>query len=81
MRFFIFAIIICLLYFILKGWLRSGRRVDAAPRGGVIDEMVQDPYCKVYAPAKDSLRRVLGGEEYFFCSQKCADLFEAERKK
>ncbi len=47
----------------------------------VIDEMVQDPACKTYIPRREAIRKVVRGQEYFFCSQECARKFEAEAER
>ena len=81
LRILIFALIGYLLYHAIKRVLGSGRTLK---RGGgdakVIDEMVQDPVCKTYIPLRESVKRRIGGRQYFFCSEECADKFEAERK-
>ncbi len=45
-----------------------------------VDEMVQDPFCKTYIPLRSAQRKVIQGQEYFFCSKECADSFEKEMK-
>jgi YHS domain-containing protein len=47
----------------------------------VIDEMVQDPSCKTYIPRREAIRKVVQGQEYFFCSKECARKFEAEGER
>jgi YHS domain-containing protein len=42
--------------------------------------MVQDPFCGTYIPRRESIRRVMEGEEYLFCSEECADKFALEMK-
>ena len=81
MRLLIFAILFFLLYQIVKKVITASRMIDRTADGNVIDEMVQDPVCKTYVPRRDAQRRVLGGEEYFFCSPECAARFESELKK
>ena len=81
MRLIIFAILFYLLYQILKKVITANKSIDRTADGGVIDEMVQDPVCKTYIPRRDAYRKVLGGEEYFFCSPECARQFESEMKK
>jgi YHS domain-containing protein len=46
----------------------------------VVDEMVQDPFCKTYIPRREAVRRRVGGQEHFFCSEECARKFEAQEK-
>ncbi len=81
MRLLIFAILAYLLYRVGKAVFRSSKEIDRGKKvGGVIDEMVQDPLCKTYIPKRESVKRVIEGSGYFFCSKNCADKFEQERK-
>lgn len=78
MRYLIFAIIAYVLYRILrKGLFGKSKEVNRGPDGGVIDELVQDAYCRIYIPRRDSVKRVIDGEERFFCSDECAVKFES----
>ena len=82
MRFIIYAILAYILYRLLKGVFGTGKELSrGGSNGGVIDEMVQDPLCKTYIPRRESLRRVIGGQEYFFCSSECADKFKPENQQ
>jgi len=47
----------------------------------VIDEMVQDPSCKTYIPRREAIRKVVQGQEYFFCSKECARKFQTEGER
>ncbi|MBP6263013.1 MAG: YHS domain-containing protein [Nitrospira sp.] len=38
--------------------------------------MIQDPVCRVFIPRENAIRREIGGQTYFFCSQNCATTFE-----
>ena len=42
--------------------------------------MVQDPSCKAYIPKRTALRKNIGGREFFYCSQECAEKHEEEMK-
>ena len=77
LRLIISAVIIYLVYRLAKGFLGSGKKADRVSPGGVIDEMVQDPFCKTYIPRREAVRKVVRGQESFFCSQECAERFEA----
>ncbi len=81
MRLLIFAILAYLLYRVGKAVFRSSKEIDRGKNGGVIDEMVQDPFCKTYIPRRESVKRVIEGQGYFFCSKNCADKFESETRK
>ncbi len=51
------------------------------PSPGVIDEMVQDPVCKIYLPKKEAIGHNCSGEMVFFCSRNCLEKFKSEQKK
>ena len=35
--------------------------------------MVKDPNCETYVPESEALRKVVAGQEHYFCSEKCAE--------
>ena len=57
----------------------SGGRGHGNTGSGPVDEMVQDPNCLTYIPKSGAIRKSVGGETHFFCSQACVDAFQ--RKK
>jgi len=67
-----------LIYRAVKGVFGFPGKIDQRRSNGIIDEMVQDPQCKTYIPRKDARRKIMDGEEYFFCSKECANKFENE---
>jgi len=75
-RFLIIGALAYFLYRLVKTFLGHQRSIDRRQDGGIIDEMVQDPQCKTYVPARDAVKRVIKGKEYSFCSKECADSFE-----
>jgi uncharacterized protein len=80
LRLIILAILLYILYRLVKGSFKQDKKIHRGRDGRVIDEMVQDPYCKIYIPRRQAVRRVYEGNEIFFCSEECADRFEAEKK-
>ena len=80
MKIIIFAILAYIFYRIVKGFFQTGKEIGVNRDGGMIDEMVQDPFCKTYIPRREALKRVVGGQEYFFCSDECASKFILEMK-
>jgi YHS domain-containing protein len=76
MKFIFLLIIIYLVYQISKGFIPKGKDHHKRKDADVIDEMVQDPVCKVYVPKRESFRRNFGGKEILFCSKECADKFD-----
>lgn len=79
-RIIFLAVLAYILYRLVKGVFSVRTKIDRRKPGGVIDEMVQDPLCKTYIPKRESIRRVIEGQEYLFCSDECADKFESEMK-
>jgi hypothetical protein len=55
----------------------SENRESEPPAGQVcpVDELVQDPLCKLYLPRREAI--VLKGRDrpLYFCSEKCRDLY------
>lgn len=81
LRLIILAAVFYLLYRILKGMLAPKKREVKGSGGEIIDELVQDPQCKLYIPSKDSVRRVVQGRNYSFCSEECAKQFQEEHER
>jgi uncharacterized protein len=79
-RLIFFGILAYLLYRLVKGVFSPKAKVDRGNPQGIVDEMVQDPFCKTYIPRRDAVRRVIQGQEYSFCSDDCARKFELEGK-
>ena len=80
-RLLILIFLIYILYSLVKKVFGSGSRISKSkPSSGVISEMVQDPYCKIYIPKNEAHRVVLGGNELFFCSKECAEKYKDEVK-
>jgi len=42
-----------------------------------IGEMAKDPICGMVVPKERSIKRVVGGRAYYFCSENCVRTFEA----
>ena len=80
-RLIFFGILAYLLYRIVKGVFSPKATVNRGRTQGIVDEMVQDPFCKTYVPRRDSVRRVIQGQEVLFCSDDCADKYESQGKK
>jgi uncharacterized protein len=75
LRFLFFLLLVYLflkLYFSLRRPPPSPRRKDDDARG---EEMVQDPQCRSYLPKSEAMLR----GDHYFCSERCASLYLAER--
>ncbi len=79
LRLLIIGILIYIFYILVRGLFRKNKEIHRGSSStGVIDEMVQDPVCETYIPKREAIRRVINGKEFFFCSNECADKFEAQ---
>ena len=60
-------------YFFVKdgGVERIKRAFDADDPDRV--DMLHDPNCDIYFPAREGVRRRVDGERLYFCSETCAD--------
>lgn len=81
LRILIYALIAYLFYRALKALLLPKIKTMGQENGKVIDEMIQDPFCQKYVPRREAIRRTIKGKDYFFCSDSCADQFEAHYMK
>ena len=75
-RLILLGIAIVVLILVVQLFFPSSPRKKEEPGE---TELVCDPNCDTYVPKKQSVRRVLGGAEHFFCSERCADEFARKR--
>ncbi len=80
LRLLIFGLLAYLLYRVLRSLLASTLKSGREDSDGTIDQMVQDPSCQTYIPRRGAKRKVIKGQEYFFCSEACCKKFEEEIK-
>jgi len=85
--FFIFLILILyyLLRYLIKDMPFSKKKMKGKPES---EELVQDPYCQTYIPRQSALKKKVGGQVRYFCSEKCLKSYvrkepkeESENKK
>jgi YHS domain-containing protein len=81
MRFIIYLVLAYVAYRVLKGIIGPKDRISRSENGSVIDEMVQDPQCKMYIPRREAIEKTIDGKTYHFCSDACAIRFLEEGKK
>ena len=76
------ALVVLALYLLWRACGRVLRSLGALSEekqrtspAGQVDELVQDPVCKVYVPRREAI--VLRGqtESLYFCSEKCRDQY------
>jgi YHS domain-containing protein len=82
MRFIIYLVLAYVAYRLVKAIINPKEKIShGEDGGGVIDEMVQDPQCKMYIPRREAIDKSINGKTYHFCSQACATKFLEEGKK
>lgn len=88
-RFILFSALFLILYYVIKGFLKSlklrkflktGSKQAGEQLPPVTDELVQDPVCGVYCPKRDALSLNWQGKIYYFCSDKCRQEFRDQKK-
>jgi uncharacterized protein len=77
MKYLIFFALLYLCYFVLKKAifpaLRTYKVFKRYHESSSDKELVQDPHCHTYIPKETALKATIGGEVYYFCSQKCLE--------
>jgi len=81
MRFIIYLVLAYVAYRLVKAIINPKEKISRGENGGVIDEMVQDPQCKMYIPRREAIEKSISGKNYYFCSQACATKFLEEGKR
>jgi len=80
LRLLIIGLLAYVLYRVIRWLILPALPFGKEDRTGTIDQMVQDPSCQTYIPMRQAIRKVIGGEEYYFCSKSCIEKFEKEIK-
>ncbi|HMK36758.1 MAG TPA: hypothetical protein VK463_16920 [Desulfomonilaceae bacterium] len=79
-RFFLALLLICIALKLLSTVARqlSGKKarrpVEETPLSG-INEMVQDPVCGLFIPAREAVSLSMTGRTIHFCSDECRQRF------
>ena len=82
-RIILLALLCYILYRLVKSLLFPSSQKfgkQAGSRGKIItDEMVSDPYCKVYIPKHDAIKTKIAGKTFYFCSKECKKKYLEEK--
>jgi YHS domain-containing protein len=83
LRLFIIAILLYILYRLIKGPRRKkvrGYKKGTGAQGGAIqDVLVEDPVCHTYIPKGQAVMLQHEKQKYYFCSNKCSAIFLKEK--
>jgi len=74
-----FGVLVYFAFRFIRKIRLSGRREHVNTKPGSVDEMVQDPNCLTYIPKRNAIKKNVGGETHFFCSQTCAEKFRNKK--
>ena len=85
-RYFILALLVYLLYYLLSSLFRnkSRQRVarqEQAEAEKVSDVLVEDPICHKLVPKGQALRAKIDGEVLYFCSEECCERYEKQSEE
>lgn len=69
-RLIIFGLVVAVFILLVRTLFPSSSRKEG---DDATKEMVKDPNCETYVPQAEALQKTVRGEDYFFCSEKCAD--------
>lgn len=82
LRFVIIGILLYILYRLLMGpkkGIHAKKHGAAAPGGAVQDVLVEDPVCHTYIPKGQAVQLHHDKKMYYFCSDKCCEMFLKEK--
>jgi len=85
LRLIIIGILIYILYRLLAGPKKRStkagkfRQQASAGSGAVQDVLVEDPVCHTYIPKGQALELQHDHQMYYFCSNKCCEIFVKEK--
>jgi YHS domain-containing protein len=80
-RLALYAGLIVVALFLLSA-LAGGNRTRRRTRSDQPDDvMVLDPVCSMYLPKSKALARRIGDVTVYFCSEACADRYEAQQRE
>ena len=84
-RLLIIGILFYLLYRLLVGPKKRSKetgkfsRQNAAGNGDVQDVLVEDPVCHTYIPKGQAVQLHQDHQMYYFCSNKCCEIFQKQK--
>lgn len=71
--------LLVILYFLVRKALREFSKPSLPNRGSTgHDHMIQDPVCHTYIPRANAVSASIGGQNYYFCSTDCAQIFHKQ---
>jgi YHS domain-containing protein len=71
--------LLVVLYFLLRSAIRELKGRGVGDRFFPdMNQMVQDPVCRVFVPRGSATKQDIGGQTYYFCSRACASVFQKQ---
>jgi YHS domain-containing protein len=81
-RLFILGFLLYIAWRLVLNLLITNKRVAEQPSesSSVKDILVEDPVCHTLLPKQQAVRLRHGDKTYYFCSEKCCDIFSRKLK-
>ncbi len=80
-RLALYAGLVVLAVLLISWWAGGNRSRRRTGSDQLDDVMVLDPVCSMYLPKAKALARRLSGATVYFCSEACADRYDAQRRE
>ena len=70
-RLAILGFLIVLLILLVRTFFPSPKKEKVSEA----TDMIKDPNCETYVPKSEAILKTIGGQDHYFCSEKCAEEF------
>ncbi len=82
LRLFILGVLLYIAWRLLLNLLKPDKRISeqSSESSSVKDILVEDPVCNTLMPKEQAVRLLHDDETYYFCSEKCCDIFSQKLK-
>jgi YHS domain-containing protein len=80
-RLALYAGLVVLAVLLISALASSARSRRRSGSGQLDEVMVLDPVCSMYLPKAKAVARRTGDGTVYFCSEACADRYEAQRRE
>lgn len=86
LRYFILAVLIYLLFYLIFGSKKNKKitkepHADGDQSAPVNDILIEDPICHKLVPKGQAIRLRHNGEIIHFCSEECCEIYEKKHKE
>ncbi len=81
MRLDIFILLLVVAILLYQWSKKAPKKIEDEPSSDepASTEMVQDPNCSTYVPETEAIKATIAGKDYYFCSEKCAEIYRKKK--